>query len=289
MSRQMPWLAVTAAVVAVTACGPQPNPNETDTWLADGSDRAVTEVIDSVTTFPTELDPRIWDGMQMKPDVRETTTRVVDRIVDDTGIDGLTIDGVDLFGSNASYEYDDASDFGVHVFVSSASMTPDDLRAVLRLLNDDVERRQEGHITFYGVPVEVTFHSERGPNYQPRPGIGQYSISEGRWTVPPVQQPDRFDRAQMAVAIKGFITEYNDLVSSYRSAPTGFDCSQFAALDDRLSAYRDTGFTGGPGSRSTQNLSYRALRRLNVSIPDMVDELQDDCTFVNESLGVGGR
>lgn len=289
MSRLLPWLALAAAVAAVTACGPQPDPDETDSWLADGSERAVTEVIDAVTTFPADLDPRIWADRQMKPDVRETTMRIVDRIIDDTGIGGLTIDGVDLFGSNASYEYDEASDFGVHVFVRSSSMAPDDLRAVLRLLNDDVERRQEGRITFYGVPVEITFHGERGPNYQPQPGIGQYSISEGRWTVPPERQPDRFDRVQMAAAIKGFIDEYNGLVTSYRSAPTGFDCSQFAALDDRLSAYRDTGFTEGLGSRSTQNLSYRALRRLNVSIPDMVDELQDDCTFVNESLGVSRR
>jgi hypothetical protein len=31
------------------------------------------------------------------------------------------------------------------------------------------------------------------------------------------------------------------------------------------------------------------LRRLNVSVPDMVDTLEDHCTFVNESLGVGER
>jgi len=52
-----------------------------------------------------------------------------------------------------------------------------------------------------------------------------------------------------------------------------------------MAAYRSSGFTEGLGSRSTQNLVYRALRRLNVSIPDMVDTLQDECTFVNESLG----
>lgn len=289
MTRPQAWVATIAALMCVAACASESGPAETDGWLADGSDQHVAEVIDAVTTFPTELDPRIWDGIQMKPDVRETTLRIVDRIIADTGIEGLTVDGVDLFGSNASYEYDDKADFGVHVFVRSASMTPAELSDVLKLLSTEVEQRQEGHITFYGVPVEVTFHSERSENYQPRPGIGQYSISDGRWVVQPVQQPDRFDRAQMAADMKDFIAKYNNLVSAYRDGRNGFDCARFAALDDEMGAYRNAGFADDQGSRSTQNLTYRALRRLNVSVPDMVDTLEDDCTFVNESLGVGER
>jgi hypothetical protein len=164
-------------------------------------------------------------------------------------------------------------------------MTPAELAPILRLLNDDVERRQEGHIQFYGVPVEVSFHAERGASYQPQPGVGQYSITEGRWTVMPTQQPNNFDRTQMKADMTGFITKYNDLVSAYQKTPEGFDCSRFGAFDDEMAAYRNSGFTEGLGSRSTQNLVYRALRRLNVSIPDMVDTLQDECTFVNESLG----
>ncbi len=287
MSSPMTWLATIAALMCVTACASESAPVEADGWLADGSDQAVTKVIDGVTTFPTQLDPRIWDDMQMKPDVREATLRVVHRIVGDTGIEGLTIDGVDLFGSNASYEYDDTSDFGVHVFVSSDAMAPGPLDDVLKLLNSEVKHRQEGKITFNGVPVEVTFHGKRTGSYQPRQGIGQYSISEGRWVVTPVQQPDKFDRAQMAVEMKDFIAKYNDLASAYQKGRTGFDCARFDALDDELGAYRNSGFVEGLGSRSTQNLSYRALRRLNVSVPDMVDTLEDDCTFVNESLGVG--
>ena len=101
----------------------------------------------------------------------------------------------------------------------------------------------------------------------------------------PTQQPDNFDRTQMTADMTKFIAAYNDLVSAYQKAPKGFDCSKFGAIDDELAAYRNTGFTEGLGSRSTQNLVYRALRRLDVSIPDMVDTLQDECTFVNESVG----
>lgn len=275
-------LCVGAAVLLLAACG-SPQPEQSP--LADDSDAAVAKAVDAITTFPDRLDDRIWDGMAMKPDVRQAITHVVDRVTADADIDGLTVDAVEVFGSNASYEYDDRADVGVHVFVHSPRMSEEQLASVLRLLNDQVERRQEGHIRLYGLPLEVTFHAGRTANYQPRPGIGQYSVSQGRWVVEPVRQPDNFDRAQMMSDATRFIADYNTLVREYTASPRGFECSRFGDLDKEMSAYRNEGFARGLGSRSTQNLTYRALRRLNVDIPEMVDTLEDECTFTNESVG----
>jgi hypothetical protein len=280
------FLRISAALLVLTGCSSaQAQPDVSGLPVADGSDQSIEAAIDAITTFPTELDTRIWDGTQMKPDVRQMSLEVVDRVVKTSGIDGLAIDSVELMGSNASYEYDDTSDYGMHVFVRSPSFAPAQLAGLLKLLNDDVERRQEGQITFNGVVVEVTFHEERTGNYLPRPGIGQYSISEDRWIEEPTRQPDNFDRAQMSADMKRFVGDYNNLVSAYAAGRKGFDCSRFADLDDELGTYRNTGFVNGFGSRSTQNLTYRALRRLNVSIPSMLDTLEDGCTFVKESIG----
>jgi len=274
-----------AAVLVLVGCAATPRDEIDGVRLADGSDTSVSAAVDAITTFPTELDPRIWNGDTIKPEVRERSLAMVDRIVKESRIAGLTVDAVELFGSNASYEYDDTSDFGIHVFVRSSELNPEQLGDVLRLLNDYVERRQEGRITFNGVVVEVTFHGERTENYRPSPGIGQYSVSQARWIERPVKQPDNFDRATMATDMRKFIGQYNDLVTAYEADKKGFECSRFGDLDSAMSVYRNSGFTEGLGSRSTQNLAYRALRRLNVSIPDMVDVLADECTFVAESIG----
>jgi len=273
-----------AAVLVAVGCASTPRGEVGGVPLADGSDASVSAAVNAITTFPTELDPRIWNGPDLKPDVREKSLAIVERIVKESGIAGLSVDAVELFGSNASYEYDDTSDFGIHAFVRSPALTPGALDSPLRLLNDYVERRQEGRITFNGVVVEVTFHSERTENYSPSPGIGQYSLSQGRWIERPVIQPDNFDRATMTTDMKKFIGEYNDLATAYAADKKGFTCSRFGDLDSEMSVYRNSGFTQGLGSRSTQNLAYRALRRLNVSIPDMVDTLEDECTFVHESI-----
>ena len=273
-----------AAVLVLAGCASAPRGDIGGVVLADGSDASVSAAVNAITTFPTELDPRIWNSSDLKPEVREQSLAIVDRIVKDSRVAGLSVDAVELFGSNASYEYDDTSDFGIHAFVHSPALTPEALDDSLRLLNDYVERRQEGRITFNGVVVEVTFHSERTESYRPSPGIGQYSLSQGRWIERPVIQPDNFDRVTMATDMQKFIGEYNDLATAYAADKKGFACSRFGDLDSEMSAYRNSGFTQGLGSRSTQNLAYRALRRLAVSIPDMVDTLEDECTFTHESI-----
>lgn len=113
------WIpaGVLCAAVAFSGCA-----SGSGAPLADGSDRSVHAAIRAVTTFPTELDPRLWNGTDLKPEVREKSLTVVDRIVRTSGIPGLTVDAVELFGSNASYEYDDASDFGIHVFTHSEAL-----------------------------------------------------------------------------------------------------------------------------------------------------------------------
>lgn len=275
---------LSAAMLVMAGCASTPRGDIGGVPPADASDAAVSAAVDAITTFPDELDPRIWNGFDLKPEVRERSLAIVERITADWSISALNIDAVELFGSNASYEYDDTSDFGIHAFVQSTALTPEGLNTTLRLLNDYVERRQEGRITFNGVVVEVTFHGERTENYRPSPGIGQYSLSEGRWIERPVKQPNNFDRATMANDVQKFIAAYNVLAAAYSANKKGFTCSRFGDLDSEMSVYRNSGFERGLGSRSTQNLTYRALRRLNVSIPDMVDTLEDECTFVQESI-----
>jgi predicted nucleotidyltransferase len=273
---------VLAVVMSGTACGRDAG-RAPSAPLADDSAAAIDKAITTVTTFNTELQPHIWDGAQLRPEVRKATLEIVDRIARESGIDGLKVDDVNLVGSIASYEYNDTSDFDVHVFVHTDSTALQQLSASTRLLNSNIEQLQEGHIHFYGLPVEVHFFAE-GPEAERVPGIGRYSILNNAWLEKPLQQPENFDRAQMAADMKGFIDRYNKVVAEFSAAKKGFDCTRLRDLDDEITGYRKSSFETDQGPRNTQNLAFRALRRLNVSIPDMLDSLEEDCIYVNESL-----
>ncbi len=251
--------------------------------VVEETDAQLDDTMVKISTFPTVLDPRLWNGEAMKPDIRTNTIKNVNSLVTRLGVKDAKVDAVELFGSNASYEYDDKADFGVHVFLSSPTVGPDQLNSSAKLLSNYTELKQEGRIFYYGVPLEVTFHGKRGANYEPKPGIGQYSVTEGAWIEKPTVQPNKFDRPTMTIDARGFITKYNALVEEYAKNKKGFACDRFGELDDEMKVYRNAGLNRD-GSRSTENLTYRALRRISVNVPDMVDELEDECNYMQESL-----
>ncbi len=283
--------AALAAALSVVGCGSSDPAASGTTGSASAGDPPIvletdaqlTDAVVAMSTVPTVLDPRIWDGDAMKPGIRAKVLANVNGLADRLGIPDLTIDGVDLVGSNASYEYDNKADFGVHVFVSSPTTSEARLAPMLKLLSGYTELKQEGQITYWGVPLEVVFHGPRTANYAPRKGIGQYSISDGTWMEKPTAQPDRFNRDTMATDARRFITAYNALVEEYAKDAKAFRCSRFGDLDDEMKTYRNAGINRD-GSRSTENLAYRTLRRLGVNIPDMVDELEERCEEIQASL-----
>lgn len=247
------------------------------------TDEQLTTAAEKQSTFPTVLDPRLWNGEAMKADVAAKTVANVNALAKRSGITDLKVDAIELFGSNASYEYDNKADFGVHVFVSSPTMDADRVDKIMKLLSNYAELKQEGSIFYYGVPLEVTFHGKRTASYQPKPGQGQYSFTESKWIEKPTQQPNKFDRAQMVTDAKGFIAKYNALVEEYAKDKKAFACTKFGDLDDEMKKYRGAGLDVD-GQRSTANLTYRMLRRLSVNVPDEVDVLEDECNYIQESL-----
>ena len=134
------------------------------------------------------------------------------------------------------------------------------------------------------MPLEVTLHAARTASYQPQKGIGNYSITKDSWVSVPTEQPNNFDKAQMLTDSKLYITKFNSLIAEYEAQPRGFQCGRFDDLDNEMGDYRNKGFTAGSGSRSTENLTYRLLRRISVNIPDGVDTAQEECELLNYSL-----
>lgn len=254
--------------------------------LVMDTDKQLFSAIIKISTFPSVLDPKIWqNGNVMKPIIIEKTNQITNKLFNSLGISNLSIGAIELFGSNASYEYDAKADFGVHVFLDTQKYTGNiaELERILKKYNELIEFKQEGQITFYGIVFEVTFHATRGANYQPKPGIGQYSITNRRWIETPTAQPNHFDRVQMLSDAKLFIGKYNQLVMAYFLNKRAFDCDRFDALDKEMGRYRNAGLTQF-GSRSTANLTYRMLRRISVNVPDMVDTLEAECDNIKDSI-----
>ena len=78
--------------------------------VVEETDAQLDDTMVKISTFPTVLDPRLWNGEAMKPDIRTNTIKNVNSLVKRLGVQDAKVDAVELFGSNASYEYDDKAD-----------------------------------------------------------------------------------------------------------------------------------------------------------------------------------
>lgn len=260
------------------------------------------QAIAGIVDFPKVLDSRIWTAdYHMRPEITSRIMAIVNRQFDELNLrnKAIAIQDIELFGSNASYEYDEKADLGIHVFLTTASNPSAypgdvlDLEHFMRVLNDVIELDQKGEVSFYGIPLEIVFHAVRPAGYRDSDGLPQYSVwsanaaRTGRWitpqTPPPVPPKDAFDTQVIAAKASDFIAEYNRLAANYFEDKTAFDCSQFDAFRKALRAYRSEGINAD-GQRSNGNLTYRLLRRLSVNVPDTAANLRQECTNVRDSL-----
>jgi len=211
----------------------------------------------------------------------------------------IAISDIELFGSNASYEYDEKADLSIHVFLNT-SRNPAawresvvDLDRFMRLLNDGIALQEQGEVSFFAIPLAIEFHATRPPGLRDADGLPQYSVwssdatRTGHWinikNPPPPVPKDAFDPAVIAAKASAYVAQYNSLVANYFEDKQSFDCSNFQSFRSSLGGFRRDGLAED-GQRSNGNLTYRLLRRLSVNVPDMTQRLGWECQNIKDSL-----
>lgn len=243
------------------------------------------ERVVGITTFPTELDQRLWQGDKLRPEVRQRVLDVINELLAALKLKDVSIKSVEVRGSNVSYEYDDAADFGVRVFLDTSAYKSniEDLAARVKTYNAFIEVKHEGQILLYGVPLEVNFYVIRTDRLDPVKGIGHYSITDDSWMESPAVQANKFDRDPMLRDIERFTTTYNGLVTAYFADKRSFDCSRWGDFLKSLGNYRNERIDTS-GTCSTENLAYRLLRRLSVNVVEEASALGLECQNIHWSL-----
>jgi hypothetical protein len=283
-------MLATLATGAIVAAADEPGrwnsaPYMATAPLVTSNDQDLDAAIKMITRFPLDLDPRLWDGEKLRPDVRARILEVVNQQLADLKIPDLRIAVIETQGSTISYEYDEDSDLSARAFLDTSAYkgNVEDLSALLKLYTNYLEKMHEGQVTVRGVPLEVQFYAIKSDRLKPEKGIGHYSISDDVWIERPTQQPDRFDHDQMLVDARHFIAAYNNLMTDYFAAKKGFDCERFAALSKEMRDYRHAGIMKN-GTRSTANLTYRMLRRLNVNVSETTRMVALECQNIQWTL-----
>jgi len=204
-----------------------------------------------------ELNPKIWDGQELKADVREQLLTIAQDFYNTTDLKAKIKDVI-LTGSLANYNWSEKySDYDLHILIDFKEVNEDE--ELVKKFVDAVKNiwNKEYDITIEGYEVEVYIQDVK----ELHRSSGVYSILNNRWNVEPVRaefEPDELEIREKAKTVMMLVDDLEDDVDKDE-----YDefIKKIKKVWDKVKRYRKSGLESEGGEFSTGNLVFKLLRR----------------------------
>ena len=201
--------------------------------------------IDLAVNFHKELNPNLWQGDRLQPEVRKALMRIAHDFQVFLGIDDFDLMDITISGSNAAYTYTATSDIDLHL----VTMIPKEHEHLRELFNAKKYQYNDMHrIKIRGVDVELYVQDAEQKHFS----AGVYSILHNKWLRKPERR--RADLNDAAVQEK-----FNAMRHRIHAAITSDSYDRVKAVWDDVKDMRRTGLER-EGEFSPENLAYKILR-----------------------------
>lgn len=200
--------------------------------------------------YHDELNPQIWDGMQLKKDIKNKLLDIGQTWVEWVGLPQSAVKDYILVGGNASYAYTSYSDIDLHILVDKRKIDN-----CPNLIDDYLKDKKQlwsltHDITILGHDVEVYAQDIKEPV---PPDQGSYSLNNDQWITEPKHQEVNLDDPSIEKKVNEYIEKIDDLISS-----TAEDES-FDKLKEKIRNMRSSGLKKS-GEVSIENMVFKELR-----------------------------
>lgn len=214
----------------------------------------------NLVTVNRTLNPKIWDGDTLKPEVVEKLKEIASAFSEFVGID-LDISDYTITGSNANYTWTAYSDLDLHLIVPGLPDATD-----RELFNAKKALWGEQHdIKIKGLPVEVYVQGDKEPHHS----TGVYSIINNKWIVEPKKIKPNIDDAAIEV-------KKDSMVHDIETALLSNNLNKLRSVKEKITKMRKAGLERA-GEWSTENLVFKILRNLGMidQLAEKIRELED--------------
>lgn len=223
-----------------------------------------------LVTVNRRLNPKIWEGDRIKPEVRKKLIEIARAFEEFVGIELEVVDYT-VTGSNANYTWTNYSDLDLHLIIPGKAT--DEQR---ELFSAKKALWAEQHdITIKGLPVECYVQGQDEPHHS----TGVYSVVNDAWLVEPKKIKPKVDDASIEA-------KKDALLAAIEHALLSKDLEKLRAVKDKITQMRKAGLERA-GEWSVENLVFKILRNLGLidQITDKIRELEDQELSL-EQLGV---
>lgn len=204
-----------------------------------------------VLQFHTELNQKLWDGVQLKKSVRKKILNVTSYFLKHCKIEDLVEDIV-FVGGNANYNYTNLSDIDIHVIIDFSKIPHGslDLHEVYRDKRDLWKKNHD--VELYGYPLEFYVQDIKDvfPQYQ-----GVFSVYRNKWIHKPEAVSIDYSHPYIIEKVNYYVKLINNSIQN------NADYDIIKKIKNKLKTYRGAGLQRG-GEFSYENLVYKVLRGL---------------------------
>ena len=195
--------------------------------------------------FHEELNPKLWDGLELKTDVKEKLNEIAEAFKEYLDIPEDAILDERITGSSASYNYTEYSDLDLHLIIDYEKVHEDCPLVEGYLWSYKSQFNANHDISIYGVPVELYAEDSR----QDAISNGVYSLMEDRW----LKEPKKIPPTDNDEDVQAKYQELKDAIDKC-------DDSEVAnELLDKIYTMRKSGLAE-VGEFSTENMAFKLLR-----------------------------
>lgn len=209
--------------------------------------------------FHEELNPKLWDGLILKEDVKEKLHEIADAFREYLDIPEDSILDIRITGSSASYNYTQYSDLDLHFIVDFEKVHKDCPLVEGYLWSYKSQFNDNHDISIYGVPVELYAEDSR----QEAISNGVYSLMEDKWLKEPKKIPPTDNDEDVQA-------KYLELKEACEKCD---DSEEAEKLLTKIYTMRKAGLAD-VGEFSTENMAFKLLR--NDGIIEKLKELKKE-------------
>lgn len=218
-----------------------------------------------------ELNPKIWDGDKLDPDVKSKILEIVEEFKEYVEIPMEVVD-VHILGSNASYNYTQYSDLDVHIVVNFEMMG--DCSEILQSYYD-TERssfNDKYDISIHGVNVEMYVEDIKANTVS----NGIYSVYKDEW----IKYPEKLDK----IPDIDLDPELSETIANVREVLNSNDLGAVKDLINELYLMRKNSLSTD-GEYGKGNQIFKEIRNQG-----LLDELKDEMyRLISQELSLESR
>jgi hypothetical protein len=214
-----------------------------------------------------ELNPILWDGEELKPDIRAKLLKIASEFIKYCKIEDKKFQDILLVGSNANYNYTQFSDVDLHILMdfNEIDADPEIVGEYFKAKKELWSLEHEILIDDHTVECFVQNSSE------PFTSMGVFSLMKNEWVRKPIKKFINVDEADVQLKAADIMNKIDILVDEFNK---GMDVTQKAKLvKDKIKKMRQAGLYK-EGEFSPENLTFKILR--NTGYMDKLNNLKND-------------